>query len=86
MRSSPSSGPPGRASPRYTNIDAGISPGLEAKIFTLMDSIATGQKEKAYKFLEDMLIMGESPVKILAMLIRKLENMACAKELLNMGF
>ena len=67
------------------DIDAGISPGLEAKIFTLMDSIATGQKEKAYKFLEDMLIMGESPVKILAMLIRKLENMACAKELLNMG-
>ncbi|MBF8982021.1 DNA polymerase III subunit delta [Lutibacter sp. B2] len=64
-----------------------ISPkSLENNIFTLVESIGENKTDQALLLLNDMLLQGESEVKILYMIIRQFRHLYQIKLMINQGY
>lgn len=57
------------------DVKAAVTPSAESNVFLMIDSLVAGKAKTAYEILNAMLDAGESPVTILAMLIRQLRLM-----------
>ncbi|MGI6224654.1 MAG: DNA polymerase III subunit delta [Peptococcales bacterium] len=58
----------------------------EINVFNLIDSIAEKKGKKALELLQLSLIMGESPMKILSLLVRQYRLIFAAKDMVSQGF
>lgn len=59
---------------------------VEANIFELSDNIGNQKGQEALNVLHKMLYLGEPPLKILAMLVRHVQNLILVKDLRGQGF
>ncbi len=67
------------------DIDAVVTPVLDAAAYELTDAILNGQRERAVAKLGELLMMDEAPHKILFSISAKLRQMLCAKACLGAG-
>ncbi|MDR1638614.1 MAG: DNA polymerase III subunit delta [Clostridiales bacterium] len=67
------------------DIAAVCSPTIEAKVFELVDAVGAKKPEVALEILSGMILMKESPLKVLALLARQFRLMAQGKAMLARG-
>ncbi|MEG2298438.1 MAG: DNA polymerase III subunit delta, partial [Anaerovoracaceae bacterium] len=67
------------------DIESGISENIEHGVFKLMDALSNNKKDEAFRLLNDLLLTGESPFKLLANIVSQLELMLQVKELMESG-
>ncbi len=63
------------ASIEEKDVKIAVAPSAESNVFLMIDSLVAGRAKTAYEILNAMLDAGESPVTILAMLVRQLRLM-----------
>lgn len=63
------------------DIDAICSPVIENKVFEMVDAAAAGNRKKALEKYDDLIILKEPPMKILAILARQYDLLLHIKEL-----
>ena len=67
------------------DIESGVSENIEHGVFKLMDALSSNRKDEAFRLLNDIILSGESPFKLLANIVSQLELMLQVKELMESG-
>lgn len=68
------------------DIRTGISDNLEHGVFTMIDEISRGRKDRAFSLLHQIVTSGEDEIRLLALIISQLEIMLQTKELMENGW
>ena len=67
------------------DVESFVSSNVEASVFSMIDSLFSDDKRKAYELLQDMLLSNEQPIMILNLISRQLRLLTYVKSLLNQG-
>ena len=67
------------------DVEALCPPDLQSNIFAFVDALANGEQNQALKLLEDLLSTGEPPLRVMYMIRRQFNLLACAGSLSERG-
>ncbi len=67
------------------DVEALCPPDLQSNIFAFVDSLAVGEKGRAVRLLEELLVTGEPPLRIAYMIRRQFQLLARSRALLGRG-
>src|SRR5215210_4898724 len=69
----------------HDDVAALCPPDIQSNIFAFVDSLAAGERDRALKFLEDLIATGEPALRLTIMIRRQFQLVARARALLDRG-
>ncbi len=69
----------------HEDVAALCPPDVQSNIFAFVDSLAAGERDRALRLLEDLIGMGEPPLRLTFMIRRQFQLVARARALLDRG-
>jgi DNA polymerase-3 subunit delta len=75
----------GEGTATHDDVAALCPPDIQANIFAFVDSLASGERDRALGLLEDLIATGEPPLRLTHMIRRQFQLVARARALLDRG-
>src|SRR5918998_519449 len=75
----------GEGTATHNHVAALCPPDIQSNIFAFVDSLATGERDRAIELLEDLIGTGEPPLRLTFMIRRQFQLVARARALIERG-